>query len=110
MLSLLVEIAILVTLGYHFTLFHLVSLILVFGLGLDYALFFTREEPAADKQKTFYGLLICAFSSILVFGILALSKIPVLHIIGMTTALGVLLAFFFSMLMTSLLLKNKAQA
>ncbi|MCK4711106.1 MAG: hypothetical protein KAU21_21015, partial [Gammaproteobacteria bacterium] len=110
LLSLLVEIAILVALGHHFTLFHLVSLILVFGLDLDYALFFTREEPAVDKQKTFYGLLICAFSSILIFGILALSKIPVLHIIGMTTALGVLLAFFFSMLMTSLVLKHKAQA
>lgn len=106
-LSLMLEISILTALDHHFTLFHLVSLILVFGLGLDYALFFTRREPVLDKQKTFYGLLICVISSALVFGILGLSKIPVLHIIGMTTAIGVLLSFFFSMLMTSLFVKDE---
>ncbi len=106
LISLLVEIAILVALGHHFNLFHMVSFILVFGLGLDYALFFSRKESLPDKYKTFHGLLICVISSALVFGILSMSKIPVLHIIGMTTALGVLLAFFFSMLMTALFDKN----
>ncbi len=106
LISLLVEISILVALGHHFNLFHMVSFILVFGLGLDYALFFSRKESLPDKHKTFHGLLICVISSALVFGILAMSKIPVLHTIGMTTALGVLLAFFFSMLMTTLFDKN----
>lgn len=99
-LSLSVELAWLVVIGHQITLFHLVALILVFGLGLDYALFFTRKEAAKDKKKTIYGLLVCLASSILVFGILSLSSIPVLHIIGLTTAIGVFLAFFFSMLVS----------
>jgi predicted exporter len=105
-LSLSIEVALLSLFGHLFTLFHLVSLILVFGLGLDYALFFTRKESNAEKQKTVYGLLICLASSILVFGILSFSGIPVLHIIGLTTAIGVSLAFFFSMLTSALLAKN----
>lgn len=99
--TLTVEIAWLVLLGEALTLFHLVSLILVFGLGLDYALFFTRQESISEKNKTLYGLVVCLMSSILVFGILSLSSIPVLNIIGKTTAIGVFLAFIFSLLASS---------
>ncbi len=105
-LSLSLEVAWLTILGHDFTLFHLVSLILVFGLGLDYALFFTRKEAVADRQKTVYGLLMCLVSSMLVFGILSFSSIPVLHIIGLTTAMGVFLAFFFSLLISSMLARD----
>jgi predicted exporter len=106
-LTLGLEISLLVGIGQHFTLFHLVSLVLVFGLGLDYALFFIRDESAQDQKKTFMGLLICALSTFSVFGILALSKIPVLHIIGMTTALGVVLAFIISIPIASLFAQGK---
>ncbi len=105
-LALSVELAYFVLIGHQLTLFHLVSLILVFGLGLDYALFFTRDENKQDRQSTLYGLFICLLSSVLVFGILALSSIPVLHIIGLTTSVGVFLAFFFSMLMSPFFIKK----
>jgi len=104
--ALSVEMAYLVLIGHQLTLFHLVSLILVFGLGLDYALFFTRDESEKDRESTLYGLFICLFSSLLVFGVLALSSIPVLHIIGLTTSVGVFLAFVFSTLISTFLIKK----
>ena len=45
----LVVIAALSALGYSLTLFHLISLMLVAGLGLDYALFF--EHAAGDREE-----------------------------------------------------------
>ena len=89
-LALAVDIAVLMLSGVRFSLFHLVALLLVTGIGLDYALFFTRRFMDADeKLRTLHAVLVCAGSTILVFGILALSQIPVLRAIGLTTAVGV---------------------
>ena len=70
------------------------------GLGLDYALFFNRLEGTGEERpRTLYGLLVCGCSTILVFGILACSRIPVLHAIGMTAALGSACCLLFSGIM-----------
>ncbi|MEZ5440252.1 MAG: MMPL family transporter [Lysobacterales bacterium] len=76
--------------GVAFNLFHLVALILASGLGLDYALFFQRagHDPLA-RRRTLHGILLCAISTVLVFGLLGSSSIPVLRAIGLTVALGV---------------------
>lgn len=76
--------------GVAFNLFHLVALILASGLGLDYALFFQRagHDPSA-RRRTLHGILLCATSTVLVFGLLGSSSIPVLRAIGLTVALGV---------------------
>lgn len=76
--------------GVAFNLFHLVALILASGLGLDYALFFQRagNEPST-RRRTLHGILLCAASTVLVFGLLGSSSIPVLRAIGLTVALGV---------------------
>ena len=86
-------------LGEPLNLFHLVSLLLVTGLGLDYALFFSsirdnREESAIVT----FSLIICGISSLVVFAMLAFSSIPVLHSIGITVASGVVAAFVLSWL------------
>jgi predicted exporter len=84
-------------LGERFSLFHLASFLLVIGLGLDYALFFNRRHGTlAERGRTVYGLLVCSTTTILVFGVLALSQIPVLRAIGMTTALGSLACLVFT--------------
>ena len=98
--SLVVVAAILRGSGESLSLFHVATFLLVIGLGLDYALFFNRpEETEADRARTNYGLLVCSTTTILVFGVLAFSKIPVLHAIGMTAACGSVSCLCFAGLM-----------
>lgn len=87
--SLIVVAAILRGSGESLSLFHVATFLLVIGLGLDYALFFNRPEGTeAERTRTNFGLLVCSTTTILVFGVLAFSEIPVLHAIGMTAACG----------------------
>jgi predicted exporter len=82
------------------TVMHLIAMLLVLGLGLDYALFLSRSESADEQAGTLKGVTACAASTILAFGILAGSSIPVLKYIGLTVATGsatsYLLAYFGS--------------
>lgn len=84
--------------GASLSLFHLVALLLVLGLGIDYGLFFSRRAAAAESARTGHAVTVCAISTASVFGILALSQIPVLHAIGSTVALGVALSYGFARL------------
>jgi len=70
------------------TLVHLVALLLVLGLGLDYALFFSRQESSTGRRATVESVLACAASTGLAFGILSTSSIPLLRFIGLTVAVG----------------------
>ena len=83
--------------GESLSLFHVATLLLVIGLGLDYALFFNRAEDHGEgRRRTVFGLLVCSTTTILVFGVLAFSTIPVLHAIGMTAACGSLCCLLFA--------------
>ena len=70
------------------TVIHLVALLLVLGLGLDYALFLSRSESLLERRATDKGVLACAASTTLAFGVLAGSSIPVLKFLGLTVAAG----------------------
>ena len=95
--AILVVAALLHALGERLSLFHVASFLLVMGLGLDYALFFNRRHGTlAERGRTIYGLVVCSTTTILVFGVLALSQIPVLRAIGMTAALGSLACLVFA--------------
>ena len=86
--------------GESLTLFHVATLLLVIGLGLDYALFFNRLEGNREERlRTLYGLLVCSTTTILVFGVLASSSIPVLHAIGVTAAIGSFCCLLFAGMM-----------
>jgi predicted exporter len=86
--------------GIPLSLFHLVSLTLAAGLGLHYALFFERRTgDAREDLRTLHATLVCVASALLVFGVLALSSVPVLRAIGLTVALGVAFHFTLSVLM-----------
>lgn len=98
--ALLVVAAILRVSGESLSLFHVATFLLVIGLGLDYALFFNRPEGTeAERTRTVFGLLVCSTTTILVFGVLALSNIPVLHAIGLTAACGSFCCLLFAGLM-----------
>ncbi|HET7161421.1 MAG TPA: xanthomonadin transporter [Rhodanobacteraceae bacterium] len=86
--------------GIPLSLFHLVSLTLAAGLGLHYALFFERRTgDDREDLRTLHATLVCVASALLVFGVLALSSVPVLRAIGLTVALGVAFHFTLSVLM-----------
>jgi len=94
LLTTVVIIAILRVAGVPLTLFHLVSLVLAAGLGLDYALFFEHASSEdRDQERTLHALLVCAISTLLVFALLSLSHAPVLQAIGVTVSLGVVSNF-----------------
>ena len=77
--------------GISLTLMHLVSLLLIVGLGLDYALFYNRlDDDREEWHTTFKALWVSSFTTILVFGILWFSNTPPLQAIGITVGIGAL--------------------
>jgi predicted exporter len=100
-LSVLLILAVLRGLGVELNLFHLISMILGAGLGLDYALFFDHAgDDAADQRRTLHALIVCSLMTLLVFVLLALSSIPVLRAIGSTVAMGVVFNFILALLVS----------
>ena len=91
--------------GERLTLFHLVSLLLVLGIGLNYALFFNRPTiDEAERRRTSLALAVCIIATLSAFGTLACSRTPVLHAIGLTVSVGAL----FSLLLSAMLSKQEA--
>jgi predicted exporter len=76
---------------------HLVGLLLVVAVGSNYALFFDllREQPEADED-TLASLLLANVTTVLSFGLIALSTIPALSAIGRVVAPGALLALLLA--------------
>ncbi len=98
-LTTLLILAVLRGLGVELNLFHLVSLILAAGLGLDYALFFDHAgDDRAEQLRTLHAVIVCSLTTLLVFALLAASSIPVLRAIGGTVALGVAFNFVLALL------------
>jgi predicted exporter len=97
-LTTLAVIAALRVTGQALDLFHLISLVLAAGLGLDYALYFERAgADRPERLRTLHGVLVCALSTLMVFALLSLSSIPVLRSIGITVSLGVLFNFLLAL-------------
>jgi predicted exporter len=92
----------LVAAGVPLTLLHLVGLLLVVAVGSNYSLLFDRRgrlEASASRSDTMRLLVSVALAmatTVLTFGVLAFSSVPVLGMIGSTVAPGVALAFVFS--------------
>ena len=76
---------------------HLVGLLLTVAIGSNYALFFDhlREQGDAD-ENTLASLLLANLTTVVSFGLLATSGIPVLRAIGETVAPGALLCLLFA--------------
>ncbi len=93
-------VACLALLGIGLSLFHLVSLLLVLGIGLNYSLFFSQAEPGTDSERgTSLALSVCFLTTFAAFGCLATSRIPVLSAIGLTVTLGCALSLLNAMML-----------
>jgi predicted exporter len=97
--------------GERLNVFHLVALLLVIGIGLNYALFFNRQaQDREDRARTALALALCLSTTLSAFGCLAASKMPVLHAIGVTVSSGALLALVCAaMLVQSKVITEKAR-
>lgn len=79
------------------SIFHLVGLLLVVAVGSNYSLFFDQQAvDGRDRKRTIVSLLFANLTTATAFGLLAFSKVPVLHGIGSTVAIGAVLSLVFS--------------
>jgi len=69
------------------TLFHIMALLLIIGIGLDTAVFYT--EGGFNAESWLASSLSCG-TSIIAFGLLSLSAVPVLHQFGLIILVGIL--------------------
>ncbi|WP_426955911.1 MMPL family transporter [Muricoccus radiodurans] len=99
--AVLVTLAALSALGERLTPFHLAALLLMAGVGMDYALFLGRPEQGEEADRTRAAVLTCAVATLLTFGLLALCETPVLRGIGLTVSLGVAAAFGLALALSS---------
>lgn len=98
-LAVLLSISIQVMLGTQLTLFHILALLLIVGIGLDYSLFFDRSWTSIeDYQHRLHGIFVSASSTLITFGILGFSDIPVLSALGQTVTFGVLGCFVLTVI------------
>ena len=97
-LAVLAVAGVLVGLGERLTILHLVGMLLIVAVGSNYALFFDRRaHPEGPSMPlTLASLLIANLATVLTFGVLAASRVPVLAQLGSTVAPGTLLALVFS--------------
>jgi predicted exporter len=84
--------------GVHLTILHLVGMLLIVAVGSNYALFFDRQAHATGDGEalTLASLLIADASTVIGFGLLSFSQIPVLVALGTTVAPGAFLALLFA--------------
>ena len=86
----------------NLTLLHLVGLLLVIAIGSNYALFFDQRSrislstSASSDQNMLCSLFFANLTTVLGFGLLAFSSVPVMSAIGLTVGAGTFLALILS--------------
>ena len=95
--AVIVTAAVLALAGPRLSIFHLVGLLLVVAVGSNYSLFFERQAArGADRERTAVSLLFASMTTMIGFGLLSFSRVPVLHALGATVGIGAILALVFS--------------
>jgi predicted exporter len=78
--------------GQQLQLFHLLALMLLLGIGVDYGVFF-QERAERREAAAWMAVSLSAASTLLSFGLLGLSKTPALQAFGLTMLLGTALVW-----------------
>ena len=93
----------LVASGAALTILHLIGMLLIVAVGSNYALFFDRSSMAGEAASvplTLVSLLVANLATVLAFGVLAFSRVPVLSDLRATVAPGAALALLFCALLS----------
>jgi predicted exporter len=94
--------AVLINGGYN--IFNLVALMLVFGIGLDMGIFLQESRGGVH---TWLAVSLSTLTSLLAFGLLALSQTPVLYHFGIIVLPGLLVIWLLSPLMQTSQLETR---
>jgi len=89
--------------GHSLTILHLVGMLLIVAVGSNYALFFDRSAQSPQEGSvslTLTSLLLANTATVLAFGVLAFSRVPVLSDLGSTVAPGAFLALLFAAILS----------
>jgi len=87
-LASVVTLAVFGIMGQGLQLLHILALMLLLGIGVDYGIFF--QERRGDKDgAAWLAVTLSALSALLSFGLLGLSANPALHAFGLTMAIGI---------------------
>jgi predicted exporter len=73
--------------GQNFQLFHVLALMLLLGVGVDYGIFL-HEHPSHRDPIAWLAVGLSALSTLLSFGLLSLSQTPALRAFGLTMLIG----------------------
>jgi predicted exporter len=73
--------------GQSANLFSTFALLLVLGIGIDYAIFL--REGRSSPLSSLIAVLVSAATALLAFGLLAFSGTPFIHSFGLTLAIGI---------------------
>ena len=92
-LALAITLAVLGYLQLPFNLFASVGLLLVLGIGFDFALFLSETPVAVHRLRAVWY---SAVTNLLSFGLLSLSSLPAVKVFGITVLVGVSGALLFS--------------
>jgi predicted exporter len=74
--------------GQAIQLFHILALMLLLGIGVDYGIFF-QERRGNSGGAAWLAITVSGLSTLLGFGLLGLSKTPPLQAFGRTMAVGI---------------------
>lgn len=80
--------------GQPISLFNIMALLLILGIGVDYALFF--KETGAKHPSTLLAIGLSSITTLLAFGLLAFSSTTGIHAFGLTVMIGIMVAFLLS--------------
>ena len=78
--------------GQQLQLFHVLALMLLLGIGVDYGIFM-QEHPDRREYAAWLAVGLSAVSTLLSFGLLGLSKTPALQAFGLTMLIGTALVW-----------------
>ena len=73
--------------GQSLQLFHVLALMLLLGVGVDYGIFF-KDHPRRSDPVGWLSVGLSALSTLFSFGLLSLSKTPALQAFGLTMLIG----------------------
>jgi len=83
--------------GEQLHLLHLIGMLLIVAVGSNYALFFDRADHGEGlDSQTLVSMAVANLTTAIGFGTLALSKVQVLHAVGITVGPGAILALLLS--------------
>jgi predicted exporter len=91
-LASIVTLAVLTLAGQPLQLFHMLGLMLLLGIGVDYGVFL-HERPARRGDTAWLAVGLSAVNTLLGFGLLALSSTPALRAFGLTMLIGTTLVW-----------------